>query len=157
MPIERLPPRCQPWARRARAWLMTDSTAVLVLGVGILMRGFSYLPDIFGLPPTPGTHPAEMSLPMPVWGIVWVTVGVACIISSFVRAWMVDAIALAAGTMLYVGWGSSFLISTIIGSNPRGWVSAIGYFSVAILVLWAVWRGKRGDLPKTGEGGAHAD
>lgn len=156
MPIERLPPSIQPAARRARRWLMTDATAILVMGIGILLRGFSYLPIVLGDPPPAGTHPAELSLPMPVWGVIWLSVGSACIVSAFVRTWIIDALALAAGVMLYVGWGSSFLIASLIGHSSRGWVSAIGYFSVAILVLWAVWRGKRGDLPKTGEGAAHA-
>lgn len=138
MPIEHLPARYRPTARRVRAWLMTDSTAILVMGIGILLRGFSYLPSVLGAPPPPGTHPAELSLPMPVWGVIWVSVGSACIVSAFVRAWIIDALALAAGVMLYVGWGSSFLIASISGHSPRGWVSAIGYFSVAILVLWAV-------------------
>ena len=41
------------------------------------------------------------------------------------------------GTMMWM---------TIIGDSARGWVSAVGYFSIAALVLWAVWRGKRGDV-----------
>ena len=157
MPIERLPQSIQPAARRVRAWLMTDATAILVMGIGILLRGFSYLPIVLGDQPPVGTHPAVLSLPMPVWGVIWVSVGIGCIAAAFVRTWIIDALALAAGVMLYVGWGSSFLISTISGHSPREWVSATGYFSVAILVIWAVWRGKRGDIPETSEGGAHAD
>ena len=59
---------------------------------------------------------------------------------------VVDAVALGLGVALNIAWGASFIAATIIGDSARGWVSAVGYFSIAALVLWAVWRGKRGDV-----------
>ncbi|AHI21616.1 hypothetical protein PBI_COLLEEN_26 [Corynebacterium phage Colleen] len=148
MPIERLPPRLIPFARRLRAWAMTDSFAILILGIGIIFRGVSYLPGVLGSPPPPGSHPAESSLPMPVWGVIWLVVGVICIISSITRSTIVDVIALCSGVMLNAGWGMSFVFASLEGVSHRSWVSSVGYFSVVILVVWAVWRGKRGDIPK---------
>lgn len=151
MPIEHFPPRLRSPAASVRQWAMTDSFAILVLGVGIIFRGVSYLPFVLGSPPPPGSHPAEASLPMPWWGAIWVSVGVVCLASALTRSRLIDLIALCAGVMLNAGWGMSFIVASAEGFSPRGWVSAIGYFSVVVLVVWAVWRGKRGDLPKEGK------
>jgi len=85
-------------------------------------------------------------LPITAWAAVWITAGIACVIAAFVKNALVDAVALGLGVALNIAWGASFIAATIMGDSARGWVSAVGYFSIAALVLWAVWRGKRGDV-----------
>ncbi|AKN76182.1 hypothetical protein D881_02065 [Corynebacterium ulcerans NCTC 12077] len=148
MPIERLPMKVQPAAYRVRAFLMTDSTAIIILGIGILARGLSYLPIVLGPPPSKGAHPAEGLLPIEAWGLVWVIVGILCLLAAFTKQQVLDVLALCAGVALNCLWGFSFIQGAIIaGQGSRLWVSSIGYFSIVALVMWAVWRGKRGDIP----------
>ena len=85
-------------------------------------------------------------LPINAWAAVWIIAGVACVVAAFTKSPVVDAVALGLGVALNIAWGASFIAATIIGDRARGWVSAVGYFSIAALVLWAVWRGKRGDV-----------
>ncbi|MBH5302744.1 hypothetical protein [Corynebacterium ulcerans] len=148
MPIERLPTSVQPTARRVRAFLMTDSTAIVILGIGILARGLSYLPIVLGPPPSKGAHPAEGLLSIEAWGVVWVIVGILCLLAAFTKQQVLEVLALCAGVALDCLWGFSFIQGAIIaGQGSRLWVSSIGYFSIVALVMWAVWRGKRGDIP----------
>lgn len=146
MPILFLPARWHPPARKLRNFLLTDATALLILGIGILFRGLSYTPGILGPAPQSGSHPAEVMLPINAWAAVWIIAGVACIAAAFTRSEILDAVALGLGVALNISWGVSFIAATAIGDSPRGWVSAVGYFSIAALVMWAVWRGKRGDV-----------
>ncbi|MDN6199385.1 hypothetical protein [Corynebacterium flavescens] len=147
MPIEHLPKRVRPLARRVRDWAMTDATALIVLGGGAVARGLSYAPhQIFGPAPEKGTHPAEGALDISAWAVVWIVVGVACIVSAFWKNTALASASIGAGIGLNVLWAMSFATATITGDMPRGWVSSIGYLSIAVLVLWAVWRGKRNDF-----------
>lgn len=146
MPIDHMPPRWRPGLKRLRAFLMTDATAIIILGVGILLRGLSYAPVVLGPPPPRGTHPAEMWLDMDIWAAVWITIGLICLIAPFTRLEALKVAALAGGTGITMLWGVSFLTQSIT-SDGRGWVTAIGYFTTVALVGWAVWRGKRGDIP----------
>ncbi|CAM5462823.1 hypothetical protein [Corynebacterium variabile] len=76
MPIDHLPRRlCGP-AERIRDGLLTDATALVILGAGMIARGISYS-DIAG--PGPSGHPAESWMTMGTWSIVWVAVGVLCL------------------------------------------------------------------------------
>lgn len=145
MPSLYLPPRWRPPARKLRNFLLADATALLILGIGILFRGLSYIPEVLGPAPQSGSHPTDVLLPINVWAAVWIITGVACIVSAFTRSKILDAVALGLGVTLNISWGISFIDYTAIGDTPRGWVRAVGHFSIAALVMWAVWRGKRGD------------
>lgn len=59
--------------------------------------------------------------------------------------WDAHVLGLAVG--LHVVWGCSFLLAMLGGEQPRGWVSAISYFTVALLIMWSLWRGKPCDMP----------
>lgn len=146
MPIEHLPPRLRSPARRLRGFLISDAPALLILGLGILARGLSYSPHVFGPAPRIGGHPAEAALPMPVWSIIWVAVGALCLVSAVWSRRKIAALAVGFGVGLNMLWAGSFVAATITGDMARGWVSAVGYASVALLVMWAVWRGARAEV-----------
>lgn len=140
MPIDHLPSKYQPAARRLRGWCMGDAPALIILGVSILARGVSYTPPL--MPPhAQATHPAEGALTMPTWGVVWIVAGLACIAS----AWWPRAtpITVGLGVGLNVLWGLSFIADAIVDGSPRGWVPAVSYLTIALLIVWAVWRGHR--------------
>lgn len=144
MPIQFLPASVQPTARRLRGWALTDAPALVILGVGLLLRGVSYLPAVVG--ESPSSHPAEGFFPMHVWGVIWIVVGLACLAAT---VWDRAApAAIGAGVGLHAIWAMSFVADSIVDRSPRGWLPAVGYASVALLVMWAVWRGSREIIPE---------
>lgn len=145
MPIKHMPESWQPKLTHVRNFLRSDATALLILGVGILIRGLSYIPGVLGPAPLGGSHPAEFMLPLHVWAVIWVSIGLGCIAAAFANSRLADAVGIGFGVGLNAAWGSSFLGDTVFGDSSRGFVSSIGYLSVALLVVWAIWRGKRGD------------
>lgn len=144
MPIEHFPKSWYPFLYRLREFLKTDATVMLVLGLGILTRGVSYLPWL--RPPVKGTHPAESIFTMPTWSFVWIIVGVICIAGAFIGASRIQTLGFSIAIALNMAWGVSFLFSSVFSDSPRGWVSSIGYFSVVALALWGVWRGRAGEI-----------
>ncbi|SDR76087.1 hypothetical protein [Corynebacterium timonense] len=145
MPIEHLPARIQPAALRVRAWLLTDAPALVIVGAGLLLRGVTYLPIYFGGPGA-GSHPAELLLPIGWWAAIWITVGALCLVSLAVCR--LAPISLGLGVGLHAVWAMSFIADAIIDQSPRAWLPAVGYASVALLVVWAVWRGSRDVIPE---------
>ena len=140
MPIEHLPERMKPGVRRVRDWALSIGPALIVLGAGALARGISYTPLLMS-ETAQRAHPVEGTLPMGVWAWIWIAAGVAAIVA----AWWPRAapIAVGAGVGLNLLWGASFITDALIEGSARGWLPAVGYLSVAVLVWWAVWRGSR--------------
>ena len=149
MPIDLLPRRWQPPLERLRGFLLTDATAMLILGLSIILRGLSYMPALGG---GVSSHPAEGALPISAWAIIWIGVGVLCLVATPWHAGPVAAVALGLGIGLHALWAASFFTATITGDMPRGWVTGTGYATVALVVLWSVWRHKRdGAMPSREE------
>lgn len=140
MPIEHLPPRVKPGARRVRDWALGIGPALIVLGVGAIARGVSYTPLLMS-EHARQAHPVEGTLTMDTWAWIWVVAGVAAVVSA---GWSRAApVAVGAGVGLNLLWGASFITDALIKGSVRGWLPAVGYVSVAVLVWWAVWRGSR--------------
>lgn len=139
MPIEHLPERMKPGARRVRDWARTVGPALLILGVGAIARGISYTPLLMS-ETARQAHPVEGSLPMPVWAWVWIAAGA----TAVVAAWWSRAAPVAVGACVGLNllWGASFIADAIARGAVRGWLPAVGYLSIAALVLWAVWFGR---------------
>lgn len=154
MPIDHLPPPLRRPATRLRDTLLTDATALIILGAGLIARGISYS-DVAG--PGPSGHPAESWLSMGTWSLIWVSVGVLCIgIAPWHRS-ITAALALGTGVALHLLWGLSFLWDSWHGSD-RSWVSSIGYFMIVGLLAWSVWRGSRTEIrvrEEVPDGGRH--
>ncbi|MBG9260265.1 hypothetical protein, partial [Corynebacterium belfantii] len=108
MPIDHLPLRVQPVALRARAFLMTDSTALLLLAVVQVAVGGYYLPDVLG-DPLQWQRPAESIMPIEAWAWVHIVVGIICGAAAFTDRWHIDVVALAVATGLNVSWAFSLL------------------------------------------------
>lgn len=121
---------------RLKLFCLSDGVALLVLGLGILARGISYIPD----DGKSVSHPAEAALPMSVWAGVWIGVGLACIVTARWAESPAAAVALGVGVGLNLLWAGSFLAVSLTGDTPRGWVSAVSYLSISVLVVWSTWR-----------------
>lgn len=142
MPIDHLPPCVRPAARRVRDWARTVGPALLILGAGAITRGISYTPLLMS-EHARQAHPVEGTLPMGVWAWVWIIAGVAAVVA----AWWPRAAPVAVGACVGLNllWGGSFIADAIAKGSVRGWLPAVGYLSIAALVLWGVWcvRGER--------------
>lgn len=140
MPIEHLPEKYKPTARRVRDWALTIGPALMILGLGGVARGVTYLPILMD-DHAAKSHPVEGTLTMHTWAWIWIIAGLAALIA----AWWEKAapLAVGVGVGLNIVWGASFITDAIIRHSARGWLPAVGYISIALLVLWAVWRGAR--------------
>lgn len=139
MPIEHLPERVKPGARRVRDWARTVGPALLILGVGAIARGISYTPLLMS-EYARQAHPVEGTLTMDTWAWVWIVAGVAAVVA----AWWSRAAPVAVGACVGLNllWGASFIADAVARGSVRGWLPAVGYLSIAALVLWAVWFGR---------------
>ncbi len=140
MPIDRFPARTHPLLQRVKRWGLTDGFALLLLGVGILLRGVAYT-ELF--PPLKDRHPAEEFISLDVWGLVWIVVGVLCIGSAARPSSRVARWGLAAAVALMVLWGASYIGDSIAARDARRWTQSIGYLTIALMTMWTVWRGHR--------------
>ncbi|MBH5301213.1 hypothetical protein EU799_11855 [Corynebacterium silvaticum] len=149
MPIERLPAKMRPVARRVRAFVMTDSTALLILAVVQIAVGAYYVPGILG-DPLQWQRPSELVMPLMIWAWVHIIVGV---VAAIIRKWHLDTVVLAVSTALNLSWASSLMVASIETGEAVLWLVAVLIFALTVSLMWAVWRGKRGDIPFVKEGG----
>lgn len=146
MPIEHLPSRVQPTARLVRAFLMTDSTALLLLAVVQVAVGVYYLPDVLG-DPLQWQRPAESIMPIEAWAWVHIGIGALCGAAVFTDRGHIDVVALAAATGLNLSWTFSLLAAAVEYDQAVLWLVGVLILSMTVSLMWAVWRGKRGDIP----------
>ena len=124
---------------RLHRWAATDACGLVILGVLAIVRGSSYIPPLVD-PSRPPTHYMEMLLSPPAWAIVWITIGVVCLVAAFWRP--LQPLAVGAVVGLHSMWALSFIFATILGDSTRGWVSSLGYIGIAAMTLYAYGRGQ---------------
>lgn len=92
-----------------------------------------YATSLAADPPTAnGTgHFLASMLPLPVWAILWGSVGILCAVQAFMRS---DRAAFAAASLIKVVWGIIALIGWLIGEVDRGYVSAVIWLALAAFV-----------------------
>ncbi|MHD0097495.1 hypothetical protein ACQX3Y_11090 [Corynebacterium diphtheriae] len=146
MPIERLPMKVQPAAYRVPAFLMTDSTALLLLFIVQIAVGFYYLPSVLG-DPLQWHRPVESIMPITIWAWVHIVVGLLCLVAAFMDRGHIDVVALAAATGLNLSWTFSLLAAAVEYDQAVLWLVGVLILAMTVSLMWAVWRGKRGDIP----------
>lgn len=88
-------------------------------------------------------------LPLEAWSGLWLVVGVICLAGAFVHR--LDRFAFAAATMIKTLWGGVYLLGWIAGEISRGWVNAVVWLGLAVLVMiLAGWPEPRSDVPADG-------
>jgi hypothetical protein len=140
-----LPPRHASWLRRLLYALAAVSERgwgiLLVGGLASIGRGWSY----FG-PTSPDRTPSQLVflerlVPLPVYGMLWLAVGFACIAvvvaGQFERYWHRAAawMPYTVGAVVFMNaiWALSFTIAQFQGVE-RSYVSALSYGSIAFLM-----------------------
>lgn len=136
MPIEHVPARWRPGVERLRSLLLTDASLLIILGLVFIARGIGFLP-----PPGADIHPWELTAPT-AWGVVWASVGVAALLVVPWHAGRAGAAVLGGAVGLLVFWGLAFALIDIDELATRGSI----YLGWALTILWAVWRGRRGEI-----------
>lgn len=136
MPVDHLPARIRPAAVRLRRFLLTDGALLVLLAGECLVRGVSYLTR------TPPGHPVERFLPLTAWAVVWVVVGVLCLVTARRHDSPSAATAVALAVGLNLLWALSlFTASTTDHGGPgTNWGGGGIYLIVAGVTLWTVWR-----------------
>lgn len=138
MPVDKIRnPTMSRWAYRLRSWGLTDGPLLLIIGGEVITRGVSYA----GL--SGGSHPAESALPMDAWAVIWIIVGIWCLVTAPKPHLLPAQLALSAGVGLNVLWAGSFLAASFFTDQSRGWVTAVGYAALSLVVMWSIWRGRR--------------
>lgn len=134
--------RTLPSREQLASWAWSDAAGLVILAVAMIARGVSYTPVAVDTARAPA-HTLEAWLPMGVWATVWIAVGGLCLLAVITRRSRrpIAAVAVGYAAGLHMLWGWSFTMASLSGSQPRGWVTALGYFTVALLVFWAFGRG----------------
>ena len=136
MPIDCLPEPLRTPAERLRAFLLTDGAVMLIVGIAMIARGIGLLP-----PPGQDVHPWEGMLPPQAWMVVWILLGVASIAASLWPSSRAASLLLVTDVMLLTFWGSMFILAGPDELFSRGAI----YLGWSVTIVWAIWRGKRGE------------
>lgn len=134
MPIEHLPERYRPAARSLRDWLMTDKGLLAILTAFCAMRtvGYTRIED--------GTllqHAFELSSDW-ISPAIWIALTILCVVGLAVPDYhKVENAALSAVVGAIALWGMLYIQSSPPGLFSRG----SAYITIALLVVYTLWRG----------------
>jgi hypothetical protein len=80
---------------------------------------------------------ADTILPLGVWAVIWLGVGVLCAVQAFVTT---DRLAFTAAAILKAAWGCVAVTGWLSGQIPRGYTAAVVWiaFSGFVLII-ATW------------------
>lgn len=138
MPIDRLPPRYREPAEHVAAFLSTDAGVMIILGFTFVYRGVSYwLLGDFVL-----VNALDVLPPKWIPSGYWILLGLSLIVASWWQSSLVSRLLLALGVMTITLWGCVFIFSDPGTFNQRGSI----YLGFAAVIIWAVWRGRRGEI-----------
>lgn len=147
MPIEHLPERYRPEARRVRDWVATDKGLLLILFGVFLVRTSTYIfQDGWLLP-----HVLDIHAPL-FSSMQWLIATVAVGVSVVARSERMEAIGLTVATIMLTIWGLLFAWTGWAEFTARG----VLYIGLAVMSLYTVWRGHSATIRVRGEDGARS-
>ena len=125
-------------ARRLGRALGRRGAILLCYGIVWAIIGYGQItspaPDLRGL------RLLLQTMPLDVWGWIWVTSGLIAIVSAWLpqeRDWP----GFLALPLMVLPWTVSYLLAWIIGDYPRGWLASVVWGAIAAPVLVvAGWR-----------------
>lgn len=112
-------------------------SALLFFATLDVIYGWSLLDPTSSVTANDGYRWVASLFPLQVWGVIWLFVGLLCLIGAFVHE---DSIAWVAAMAIKVMWGTVWFCGWAIAGVERGWVSAAVWLPMAALVaLLAGW------------------
>lgn len=101
-----------------------------LLCLGFLDLGYSWAVDASLTPQQKGVP--GLLLPWQAWAALWLVAGALCLVYAFRFR---DRVAFSFAAAIKFAWGGVSLYRWIIGKDHTGWVSALLWVSLSILVL----------------------
>lgn len=71
-------------------------------------------------------------LPLPAWATLWAVAGLVLLVGAFRRH---DSLAYATAAGIKTLWGGLFLFGWLLAGLDRGWVAAIVWLAMAVMLL----------------------
>ncbi len=122
-------------ARQCRRALGRRGTALLILGIGKIAYGIGFVLE--PLPSTRGLEVLTRYAPVHCWGWVWVWCGAITAGSAFLQVGR-DRWGFVAALVPPTLWGTSYGVSFLAGTYPRGWATFAWYATSHVaLIVWA--------------------
>jgi hypothetical protein len=122
----------------------SDGAGLAALGGAALVRAVSYTPGNVDVNRAPA-HWLESLLPVQAWAVVWLFIAAACLVAIITPRLMPIAVGLSVALNFF--WALSFIGIWLLGESPRGYVSALGYGTVAYLTVWGFGRSSGAVIP----------
>lgn len=133
-----------------RTWWATDAAGLLICSAATIARGISYMPG-FVDQNRRAAHYLESVFQPSVWSVVWISIGLICLIATLSPKLMPTCVGLVVG--IHAAWGTSFMAGQFFDERlPRAWVSALSYYLICALILWAFGRGRATEVRIDEEG-----
>lgn len=129
---------------KAERDVTSDGAGLAALGVAALVRAVSYTPGNVNVDRNPA-HWLEGLLPVHAWAVVWLFIAAACLVAIIAPRLMPMAVGLSVALNFF--WALSFVGLWVLGDSPRGYVSALGYGTVAYLTVWGFGRSDGAVIP----------
>ena len=145
MPIEHLPERYRPAARSVRDWLVTDKGLLVILTFFCAMRsvGYTRIEDRTLL-----QHALELQNDW-ISPAIWVILTLLCTVGiAAPRCHKLENVALSAVVGAIALWGTLYIQSSPPGVFSRG----SAYITIALLVIYTLWRGDSTRVRIRGDG-----
>lgn len=108
---------------------------LLVLGIISTLYGASLIADP---PPTAQSlRPLFHYAPIPAWGVAWVAAGLCALVCVPLRR---DWLAFTGLYLISTPWCLYYLVSWLVGLNPRGWITAALFAAIGgVAAVCAGW------------------
>lgn len=124
------------------AWKRSGWCGMAILGTAVLLRGLCYtdpvIPDGHRIPPL------ESILPLQMWTVVWLAVGIVTLICVALKRAMAPMVGICVS--LHALWACLYLGAWLTGDSSRGFVTALSYITIALLALWSFGRGESSEV-----------
>lgn len=76
----------------------------------------------------------ELIAPAEVWSAIWIALGVATMVTSFL-SWKAQRIGFVLAYALPLFWGAALIVSWLTGRLVTGWIAALVYLGYCSLVV----------------------
>lgn len=130
---------------RRGATLLTLATVDLVIGVLLIN------PDLHDQTVRVPSYRLIVYVPLPVWGCIWIVVGLVCLVSAWRRS---DRLAFGLAIMIKLLWGGLILGAWLFKGAPLAWAGAVVWFALAAWVAISSGWPERPNGPDRLSGGA---